>query len=127
MTPKTLEDMVALNRTAEKIVQMGVAPPGREAYALAEQLLGVIHETQAEIRARFPQHVGDAMAGNVCHLMRVHTMQPIVDAAKAVVRIVDEGRPIADIRGDEVLKLIAAVHNHNLIHEMPTPNPELDP
>lgn len=121
-TPKTLEDMVALNRTAEKIAQMGVAPPGPEAYALAGHLLGVIHETQAEIRARFPQHVGDVMAGNVCHLMRVHTMQSVVDAAKACVASIkrEPSHPL-------VRRLIAAVNNHNLIHEMPQPNPELEP
>lgn len=122
----TLEQMVALNRMAEKVAHMGIRPPGKESYALAERLLAIAQGTIDELRAKFPKHAADALAGNVCHLLRVHTMKPIVEAAQAWVAELHPSQIDAAI--GNLARLIQSVHVHNLVHEMPaTTNPNEDP
>lgn len=110
----TLEEMISLNRIGEKLAQMGCAPPGKEAYELAAHLLEVVKENRAMVLSRYgKQFENDQLAGNVCHLMRVHAAKPVVAAARDAVARLDAGENVS------TAPLTHAVHNYNLIHAMP--------
>ena len=114
----TLDEMVAINRTAEMIAHMGIRPPGPEAYAYATQLLGLVKSIQAECRVKWPHLVGNINAGNIITLQRLDVQTEVVNAAKALVEAIDGDPNAIDIHATK--QLIASVHVHNLVTEMPT-------
>ncbi len=114
----TLEELIAINRTAEKIAKMGMAPPGHEARELAEDMFEVMCAARQTLREQFPRHANDGMAGNAVVLRAIVKALPVIDAAQEFATV-NAARVFPP--NSATSKLIAAVRNYNLIQTPPQP------
>lgn len=113
----TLNEMIVMNRYAEKISELRITKPGSEAYALAGKLMEISAERGKALRERWPAHVDDVIANNIYHLMQVQSMRAVVDAAQEWFEDMHDEQ-IAHAVG-ATGRLIAATRNHNLTQHMP--------